>query len=164
MKRKVLTLNECLELERPLTLQEAVDLPLDVYKEYLYHRGILRYLPEKLEEYITENKYEYIAENDKDNDTDYDPSIDIVLDLKGFEFDLDDFKLQENEENDDIEYEQIDEDCDLYIDITEPIIYVNDQEFNYMIDKNIDEKCVRIYSYTNTDEVITHYIGGILYE
>ena len=62
--RKILTLNECIELERPITLQEAVDMPLDTYKEYLYHKGILRYLPEKLEEYVTENKYGYLLENE----------------------------------------------------------------------------------------------------
>ena len=104
-KRKILTLEECLELERPLTLQEAVDLPLDTYKKYLYHCGILRYLPESLKDYITENKYDYIPEHN----TDYDPEMDIILRMKNPNFSetLDeDLSDEEWTEEDEIEYQE----------------------------------------------------------
>ena len=67
-ERKILTLNEVLNLNRRPTLQEMVDLSLEDYTMYLYKKGIIKYIPEDLMEY--------------DNWDDYDPWDDLVLMLK----------------------------------------------------------------------------------
>ena len=88
-ERKILTINECLELKRPLTLQEAVDLPINTYKEYLYHLGVIKYIPENLLNYVSE----------KTEDDRYDPKLDVILALKGFEFEFDEISEEENKLN-----------------------------------------------------------------
>ena len=138
-ERKVLTLTECLKLGRPLTLQEAVDLPLNTYKNYLYARGILRYLPERIEEYITENRYDYIPENN----TDYDPSQDIVILLNGFEFDdiipNEEYLTEEVKERMRME----DEECDYEPETIYDVLYVNEQKLY----TSMSGKLVTVYEY-----------------
>ena len=63
--RKVLTLQEVLELERQPTLQEMVDLSLEDYAKYLYEKGIIDYAPEILVDYCKGKEYK--------------PSYDVVL-------------------------------------------------------------------------------------
>ena len=71
--RKILTLNEVLNLNRRPTLQEMVDLSIEDYTKYLYKKGIIKYMPEKLKDYVEPDCYDFI---------DYDPDDDIVLELK----------------------------------------------------------------------------------
>jgi len=73
MKRKTLTLNEILNLNRIPTLQEMVDLSVEDYTKYLYHKGVIKYIPE--------NIYNYQNNPDDENDF-YFPDEDIVLELK----------------------------------------------------------------------------------
>ena len=44
--RKILTLEEVLNLDRRPTLQEMVDLSIEDYTKYLYEKGIIKYIPE----------------------------------------------------------------------------------------------------------------------
>ncbi|MCL2313093.1 MAG: hypothetical protein FWC41_11550 [Firmicutes bacterium] len=67
-ERKILTLTEVLNLDRRPTLQEMVDLSIEDYTKYLYYKGIIKYIPENLEDY--------------DNWDEYDPECDLVLRLK----------------------------------------------------------------------------------
>ena len=147
--RKILTLNECLELERPLTLQEAVDLPIDTYKEYLYYRGILKYLPEKLEEYVTEN----------DEYDDYHPEVDAVLRFKDSNF------SERLLEDLDVKHKRIAENClwdgQGYTlkkdDYEDGIININGKDYNYCLETagKYPGK-VGIYKVDEFDEKIQH--------
>jgi len=49
--RKILTLNEVLNLDRRPTLQEMIDLSIEDYTKYLYQKGIIKYMPENLYKY-----------------------------------------------------------------------------------------------------------------
>ncbi|MCL2311537.1 MAG: hypothetical protein FWC41_03450 [Firmicutes bacterium] len=73
--RKILTLEEVLNLDRRPTLQEMVDLSKEDYTKYLYYKGIIKYIPENLEDYQDNT-------NDKNDLECFDPEDDIVLDLK----------------------------------------------------------------------------------
>lgn len=127
-ERKTLTLNECLELERPLTLQEAVDLPLDTYKKYLYHRGILRHLPENLEDYVY------------DGGNDYNPEDDYVLKLKNISYVKtidEDLSDEEWSEEDEIEYQKIEKQLQESSEYNEPVTFeygivnIHGKDINY---------------------------------
>jgi len=69
--RKILTLNECLELKRQPTLQEMVDLSIEDYKQFLFAKRIIKYMPDRLEDYVAVDEYDG-----------YYPHLDIVLELK----------------------------------------------------------------------------------
>jgi hypothetical protein len=76
-ERKILTLEEVINLDRRPTLQEMVDLSNEDYVKYLYHRGIIKYIPESgnLEDY---------EHNDDDNR--YNAYYDPVIELKDTKF------------------------------------------------------------------------------
>ena len=69
---------------KELSLQEYLNMSLQGYKEYLFKNGALRYIPEKLSEYICENEssgYEYTAYADivlELKTGDYEPERDII--------------------------------------------------------------------------------------
>jgi len=71
-ERKILTLEEVLNLDRRPTLQEMVDLSIEDYTKYLYHIGAIKYIPE------SGNLKDY----EPDNDWDYDIELDTILELK----------------------------------------------------------------------------------
>ena len=63
--RKILTLEEVLNLNRRPTLQEMVDLSVEDYTKYLFEKGIIKYIPEDYD--LWEYDYEednYYPEND----------------------------------------------------------------------------------------------------
>ena len=76
--RKILTLEEVLELDRRPTLQEMVDLSVEDYTKYLYKKGIIRYIPESgnLEDYEQDENDEYDF---------YYPQNDVILELRNGE-------------------------------------------------------------------------------
>jgi len=71
--RKILTLEEILNLDRRPTLQEMVDLSVEDYTKYLYYKRIIKYMPE------SGNAKDY--EPDYDDWNDYYPDNDVVLEL-----------------------------------------------------------------------------------
>ncbi|MCL2311725.1 MAG: hypothetical protein FWC41_04445 [Firmicutes bacterium] len=66
--RKILSLEEVLKLDRRPTLQEMVDLSIEDYTKYLYHKGIIKYIPEEC------NAMYYMED-------DYDPNDDVIYSL-----------------------------------------------------------------------------------
>jgi len=146
-ERKILTLNECLELNRPITLQEAVDLSLEDYTKYLYCKKIINYIPESLDKYVSEKNEDFM----------YRPEFDIILKLKGFNFDDDD--------DDDIELNEeeiVDDEIDPEIENCEPIygfIYLNERKFNYIRVSN----SIIIYEYFPIKNIINIIENGIFY-
>jgi hypothetical protein len=141
MERKTLTLNEVLNLNRKPTLQEMVDLSVEDYVKYLYHRGVIKYIPENYDLW----EYEFI-----DND-DYQTQMDIVHKLRSpyyGEEDPDDefgdwdkpegFTLNESEEWDNPNI------------IEKGILYVNGKEVEYDITINNGRNLISIYEkYSN---------------
>jgi hypothetical protein len=78
--RKILSLNEVLNLDRRPTLQEMVDLAvnsIEDYTQYLYQKGIIKYIPER----GSVIDYEY----DENDFNDYYPPRDIIIALKNNE-------------------------------------------------------------------------------
>jgi len=73
-KRKILTLEEVLNLDRRPTLQEMVDLSVEDYTKYLYIKGIIKYIPE------SGNVKNY------DDAYTYNPFNDVVILLKNSEY------------------------------------------------------------------------------
>jgi hypothetical protein len=89
MERKIKTLNEVLNLNRRPTLQEMVDLSDEDYVKYLYHKGVIKYIPENYDlwefdsgfdewnEYITQRdivytlRSSYYGEDDPDDEFGY---------------------------------------------------------------------------------------------
>jgi hypothetical protein len=79
-ERKILTLEKVLNLDRRPTLQEMVDLSIEDYTKYLYHKGIIKYIPEDYD------LWEFAREQDC-NDTrdlwiDYITEFDIIHTLR----------------------------------------------------------------------------------
>ena len=129
--RKVLTLNEVLNLDRRPTLQEMVDLSIEDYTKYLYQKGIIKYMPEKLEDY------------EPTNDNDYDPDCDVVLELHNPKleenYDLDNricpcfWDFNSSEEN------MLNESLGTFFEeINLPLISKNGREFVYSYSKDED--------------------------
>jgi hypothetical protein len=65
-ERKILTLEEVINLDRQPTLQEMLDLSMEDYTKYLYHRKVIKYIPENydLHNYKSANYWDYDVEND----------------------------------------------------------------------------------------------------
>jgi len=109
-ERKILTLEEVLNLDRRPTLQEMVDLSIEDYTKYLYEKGIIKYIPES----GNVDDYEY--------DGNYHPDDDIVVLLKypGFgELEADLWYPTVEQLNETFEGE----------DVEECMIYVNDKGY-----------------------------------
>ena len=116
--RKILTLEEILQLDRRPTLQEMVDLSVEDYTKYLFEKGIIKYIPENI-----------LLENVSFNNTDYnDPVIRLrnvdwrndIYDERGFT----DEELKETNK-------------ELEIDIIESgEIIVNENKFFYELDSD----------------------------
>jgi len=146
-ERKILTLNECLELNRPITLQEAVDLSLEDYTKYLYYKKIINYIPESLDKYVNEHN------------TDYDPELDIVLSIKGFEFDDEDEEDDSEEIDEKISTENDDIDDNFEKQETEFFnIYLNEKLLNCTLNGDI----VFVYHHITPKKILVTDIG-ILY-
>ena len=80
--RKILTLEEVLNLDRQPRLQEMLDLSPEDYIQYLYEKRIIKYIPESgyLEDYVPENHWGYNIENDIVTIlTDYDISLNDMM-------------------------------------------------------------------------------------
>ena len=77
--RKILTLEEVLNLNRKPTLQEMVDLSIEDYTKYLYYKGIIKYIPE------SGTVWNYVEDklNEWGCNIEYDPNDDAILYLKG---------------------------------------------------------------------------------
>lgn len=89
--RKRLTLEEVLKLNRRPTLQEIVDLSLEDYVKYLYHKGVIEYAPELMVNYLNFLEQDDAEYNDSydiilDNLENYDPCVDIILALNNFNY------------------------------------------------------------------------------
>jgi hypothetical protein len=133
--RKILSLNEVLNLDRRPTLQEMVDLAvnsIENYTEYLFEKGIIKYLPENLED------YEAI-------DGEYNSDQDIVLELMNPEFKSWINKNYLNELNENCNGEWTNEDEKELIELEKKctenpiceeengIVYINGEEYEYNI-------------------------------
>ena len=125
--RKILTLNEILSLDRRPTLQEMVDLSIEDYTKYLYHKGIIKYIPE------SGSVVNYEPIRDIDGYCDYVSGRDLILDIKkGFKTK----KLIEGEEYELLEFEEdeiLNEDENGFIGELGTVI-INEKEYNYVID------------------------------
>jgi len=88
-ERKILTLEEVLNLDRQPRLQEMLDLSIEDYTKYLYHKGIIKYIPE------SGSVYDY----EPDNDWDYEVELDMVPVLKDTYYDI---SIQESMTEDEV--------------------------------------------------------------
>jgi hypothetical protein len=132
--RKILTLNEVLNLDRRPTLQEMVDLAvnsIEDYTKYLFEKGIIKYVPENLEDY-------YLCESER-NGSKYDPSDDLILDFINKDYyikDYDDYYIHENN-NCIIEFDENDflnENENGFVDEI-GIVNINGKDYNYIIEE-----------------------------
>jgi len=121
--RKILTLNEILSLDRRPTLQEMVDLSIEDYTKYLYHKGIIKYIPES-GSVNTKESYQFGG---------YDVTDDLIVYLKeGLKIK----ELVEGKEYEVLEFEEseiLNEDENGFIGEIGTVI-INEKEYNYMID------------------------------
>ena len=133
MERKALTLSEVLNLNRRPTLQEMVDLSDEDYTKYLYHKGIIKYIPENYD--LLEEFGSKLITNGEELTKNYIPQNDIVYQLRQSWYGEDEpdnecadlqegFILNESEEwnNNSI--------------IEKDILHVNGKEVEYIIDKD----------------------------
>ena len=97
--KKNLTLDEDLKLDRQPTLQEMVDLSEKDYTKYLYCQGIIKYIPERLEDYEVVDEYDG-----------YYPKVDIALELKNPRWEI---LLEEQRNSDDEELNESEDDKNL---------------------------------------------------
>ena len=124
-------LQEFKDKTKELSLQEYLNMSLQEYKEYLFKNGALRYMPEKLSEYITENTangYEYAYYSD------------IVLDIKTSDYEpnrdwIEHHSWWDNELNDYIHH------CTVRRMITEEEHRINEAngEYDELTDEELDE-------------------------
>jgi len=131
--RKILTLEEVLKLNRRPTLQELVDLSIKDYTKYLYHKGVIKYIPE------CGTVWNYVEDelNEWGNNKNYDPNNDAILTLKNDVVD---------------EYESLDEDSELYESLSvieEGVVYIDGNiegnvEGNRKIEYYMNEKAIYI--------------------
>ena len=86
--RKILTLEEVLNLKERPTLQMMVDLSVEDYTKYLYHKGVLKYIPQncKITECWWDDFYQFEPTNIKYNGW-FDEPIVQIKGIKDF-FDL----------------------------------------------------------------------------
>jgi len=83
--RKILTLEEVLNLKERPTLQMMVDLSVEDYTKYLFEKGIIKYIPESgsVEDYRDPEGYKYNSDDElPDWEPDYSPTSDLIVYLK----------------------------------------------------------------------------------
>jgi len=138
--RKILTLEEVLNLNRRPTLQEMVDLSIEDYTKYLYEKGIIKYIPESGDLW------------DYNDDDDYFPGYDPVLRIKEHDFysnfDDEDYKSTEQI------YEELDDTID------KGYLYVNNEKYYY----NIYNDCgIQIFQINSNGKRAIREVSQIYY-
>ena len=122
--RKILTLHEVLNLDRRPTLQEMVDLYIEDYTKYLFEKGIIGRLPdfEKGEDIWSLNKKERKDYNDCE-------FVSNIIDTRSNMEELYDEDYHHTYSRKEIKEE-------LSNSIENGILYVNEEEFQYIIKNN----------------------------
>jgi len=133
--RKILTLNEILSLDRRPTLQEMVDLSIEDYTKYLYHKGIIKYLPDFEN---GENIYDLSKKDLKDfNDCEFvlniiDSQSRSKVEEECFSYDKDFYPIKKEILNETIS------NC-----IESGVLYINEKEYHYILEMSTCEYSIK---------------------